>query len=127
MLQAGEFDRVVTIEQRVIARDFATGAQAIAWVPFLSGVWCKALESAKGMNGLGEKMAGDAFVYGRPLTLAMWWQPGIDTTMRVNESGVLYQILGTAMLGRREGLELLCAAWTLEYANPIPLVVGNEA
>ena len=111
MLNAGEMDRLVTIEQRVVARDAATGAEVVTWAP-LATVWAKVTETANALRGLDEKLLANVLAYGRPVTMLMYWVDGVNPTMRVNEGGVLYQIVGTAMVGRREGLTLACGAWT---------------
>ena len=109
-MKAGELDRFVTIERPVISRDPATGAEVKAWAAFATA-WAKVTESAQAVRGMDEKLMQDVLAYGRPVTLLIRWLDGVNPTMRVNDNGALYQIIGTATVGRREGLTLACGAW----------------
>ena len=113
MIDPGQLDRFVSIEQRVLGQDAATGAQTVTWSTFAAG-WAKVDEMAVSTRLRDERMSGDVAVYGKPVQVTMRWLAGVDATMRVNDNGVLYQVIGVARIGRYEGLSLACTAFTVD-------------
>lgn len=112
-MHAGRLDRYVSIEHRVVTRDAATGAEVATWAVFASA-WAQVDEMAGSTRLRDEQMVGDVAAYGRPTQVTMRWVAGVDATMRINDKGVLYQIIGTARIGRNEGLSLACTAFAHE-------------
>lgn len=112
VITAGQLDRRVRIERKVITRDQQYRSQVVSWVT-LATVWAQVLESSTAASSNpGEGEAVNA--YARPTRIRMRYRGDVDTTMRVNLGGRLYQINGTAELGRRDGLELACQEWAHE-------------
>lgn len=102
-------DRLITFEAAAITRDPATGAQVKAWAPASPQIWAQVLESATGND---EGLRGDVATYAKPTRVRCLYRAGITPAMRINlGGGRLLQIIGVAMLGRREGLELACKEW----------------
>lgn len=110
-MNAGEMDRLVTIEKPVVTKAPGTGAPVKTWVTHCQA-WAKVVEQA--ISATDEKLAQDVHVYGRPAAVTIYWVDGIDATMRVRDGASIWQIQGTAMLGRRQGLQLRCTTFTTE-------------
>ena len=115
---AGDLDRSITLEQRVVARDAATGAEQVSWSTAAT-VWAQVIESATASAsaaGVGKGDAEAMATAARPSRVRLRWRAGVErNTMRVNlGAGRLLRIIGVAELGRRVGLELACAEWAHE-------------
>ena len=115
---AGDLDRSITLEQRVVARDAATGAEQVSWSTAAT-VWAQVIESATASGGAAGVGKGDAEAMAtaaRPSRVRLRWRAGVErNTMRVNlGAGRLLRIIGVAELGRRVGLELASAEWAHE-------------
>lgn len=112
-LTAGRRDRLVTLEQPVISRDSATGAPARSWST-VAQEWAEVLESATAGSSLGsgEDRALNVATYARPTRVRIPYRGDVATDWRVNlGDGRYLEIIGTAVLGRRDGLELACREW----------------
>ena len=106
---AGDLDRTVDIEQLATTRDSATGAQApTAWSAYAAGCWARKDEDAMP----GEKAIDGVQVYGAVVTFWVRWVAGVTAAMRVNDGGTLYRIVGSAMVGRQQWLQLSCIGWS---------------
>lgn len=114
-MRAGRLDRLITVEQRVVVRDTATGAEVATWSPFAADLWASK-EEFTNVGASEEYMRpGGVEANGGISRIKIRWLSGINTTMRLNlGGGELRQITGMAELGRREGLQLSCKAWSHE-------------
>ena len=111
-MDAGKLDRLITVEAATVTRDATTGAEAKAWAQLGAAFWAEVLESATGND---EGLAAGISTSARPTRVRCRYRSDIDPTMRLNlGSSQLLQIIGVAMLGRREGLELACKEWAHE-------------
>lgn len=109
-IQAGRLRWLATIEQRTVARSLVTGAESVTWSP-LATVRVELRESATA----GEVSENGVNTYARPSRVRMWYRTDVTTEHRLNlGAGRLLQILGTAELGYRQGLELACKEWAHE-------------
>lgn len=113
MLNAGELDQRVTIEQMVVARDSQTGAEVRSWLATAT-VWARVRESSTSIEA--DRDEGDPVAaYARPSKVVMRWRAGIAReTHRLKIGSRVFRIIGAAELGRRHGLELACAEWSHE-------------
>ena len=113
MLNAGELNRHVTIEQMVVARDSQTGAEVRSWLATAT-VWASVRESSTSIEAGGAE--GDPVAaYARPSKVVMRWRAGIAReTHRLRIGARVLRIIGTAELGCRQGLEIACAEWSHE-------------
>ncbi len=126
-MRAGGLSRQITIERKSVMQDPDFGTEIITWVP---------LDPAPGSPVVGIRYhanvmdvlptKSEAFaqglVIGRSQTrIRMRWRGDIDSAMRIvvhEDSDRLLQIVGgPAMLGRKEGIELLCEAFTTPSAG----------
>lgn len=108
LLGAGDLDRRVTLQARVIARDPVYNAQQESWVDGAT-FWAKVEESSTA----GETRAPDGqATYARPHRITARWRAGVTTEQRLRlDDGRVLQILGAAPLGRKKWLELSCVEW----------------
>lgn len=109
-LSANDLDRLVTIERPSVTRDPVYGSEVVAWVPVVSNEWARVIESSTppaANPGQAEAIAA----YVRPTKVLIRWRADVDTTMRIVADGQLLQIQGTAMIGRRQWLEMACQEW----------------
>ena len=111
-MDAGKLDRLITVEAATVTRDSATGSEVKTWTPLGAAFWAEVLESTTGND---EGMAAGVATYARPIRVRCRYRSDLNPTMRLNlGSGRLVQIIGTAMMGRRDGLELACKEWAHE-------------
>lgn len=109
-VQARRLKWLATLEAPVTGRDADTGAQVITWLPVAS-FRVELLESATANEAQADRVEG----YARPSRVRTWWRSDITPTHRLNlGAGRLLQILGTAELGFRQGVELACKEWAHE-------------
>lgn len=114
-MHAGKLDRLIDIEHRTVVRDAATGAEVATWAAFAAGVWASK-EEFTNVGASEEYMRpGGVEANGAISRIKIRWLDGLLTTMRLNlGGGELRQITGLAEIGRRQGLQLSCKAWTHE-------------
>lgn len=106
-------DRRVQIERQVSTRAPGTGADVKTWA-ILATLWAS-VDEFTNTGATEEYMREGVEVHGAISRIRIRYRSDIDTTMRVNlGNGVLRQIVGMAMMGRREGLELSCKEWSHE-------------
>ena len=112
-LSANDLDRVITIEQRTVTRDPVFNSEVVTWSTLVAGEWAQVVESSTApSSNPGQADAVAAYV--RPTKVRIRWRSDVDTSMRINADGQLLQIQGTAMLGRRQWLEMSCQEWAHE-------------
>ena len=86
-------------------------AQVTTWQPVAS-FRVELLESATAND---ESESARVMGYARPSRVRTWWRADVTPRHRLNlGSGRLLQILGTAELGFRQGIELACKEWAHE-------------
>lgn len=117
---AGEMDRLVTPQRRVLTKDPVYKSTVETWVS-LPERWAKVVESATA----GEQDSKDGVTtYARPHAVAMRWCTDVSTDCRLvlDTNGAvlgterILQINGTAAVGREKWLELSCTEW--EHQQP---------
>ncbi len=126
-MRAGGLSRQITIERKSVTLDPVFGTEIISWVPLVAAPGSPVVGVrfyANVMDVLPSKSEAFAqgLVIGRSQTrVRLRWRDDIDSSMRIvvhEDSDRLLQIVGgPAMLGRKEGLELLCEAFTTPSAG----------
>ncbi len=108
-LSAGQLDRLLTIEQKLVARESAFGSESVNWVPFASGVRARQDE----LSGV-ETVRQDQRVMTRRVTFTIRWRDGVSTAMRVRlPDDRVFQIVSALELGRHYGLRLECEEYSV--------------
>ena len=111
-MSAGERDRNITVEAPTVTRDSSTGAPVTTWAQLGNPMWAQVIESATASD---EGMANGVATYAKPTRIRALYRSDINETQRVNlGGGRLLAIIGVAMMGRREGIELACKEWAHE-------------
>ena len=100
MINAGQLDRRVTIEQRSVARD-AAGGETVTWST-RAEVW----GSRRDITGR-DRIRADQKVVEASASFLIRWRSDIASTDRLVCDGVTYDIQHMAEMGMREGLEIL--------------------
>lgn len=102
-MRAGSLDRRITIEQATLAQDGA--GQAIqTWTTFIT-VWASRMD----VRGR-ERFATAQEVAVRTATYRMRWVKGINESMRIQDAGSVYRIIGIADNRRRNWIEISVTA-----------------
>jgi head-tail adaptor len=106
---SGEFDRQVIIERNVPTRDSTMGGEVPSWET-VATCWARyretPVESSPAL-GTQQGMAG-AYRGGK---VRIRYISGLDMTMRINDSGQLWEITGMAVLGRRDEIDFAVRDW----------------
>lgn len=108
---AGKLDRRLLIEEKTVTRDPGYNSEVITWVP-VATVWASVRDE---LSGSQEGTTNDVRVLTRPCRVWIRWRADVCTTMRatlLGDSERVMQIVGMAEIGRREGLELRCEAYS---------------
>jgi SPP1 family predicted phage head-tail adaptor len=100
-MRAGDFDTLVSIQQKVVARD-AYRAEVVSWIEF-----AKAWAKVEGLT-VREQLIAEGRQAQRALKVKMRYLPGVLASMRVQFEGRTLEIINTLEIGRKEGLLLTC-------------------
>ena len=104
MIRAGDLDRQVTILAGTTSPDPVYGTPVKTWAPL-------ATVSAQVQDVLpsrGDRLSEEMVITRRPARVRMRWREDVSQANRVEIDGVQMRIVaGPAMLGRREGLEIM--------------------
>jgi len=111
-MRAGPLDRRVVIEKKAPAQD-GTGEEVDTWAPVIAtgdhAVWM-----GKRDVRAGERFAAQQTVAEIDTVFTARWAPGFDEiqpdTHRLVYRGRVYNVQGVTELGRRDGIEIACAA-----------------
>lgn len=102
-MRAGEMDRVIVIEQKVVTKG-TSGGEKKEWARFI-----KVSASVREVSG-NEAFISDqnqAFIRS---VFRIHYHSGVKSEMRIIYEGNIYDIQGKKELGRREGLEITAIA-----------------
>ena len=108
-MRAGEFDRRVTIEKKVVTQDPSYGTELITWTS-LATVWAMVVATPPSRNEAVKMRVVEAR---DQATITLRYMPGVDSSMHIivhYETDVTYQIIGgpERVDGRKRELEMLC-------------------
>lgn len=105
---SGEFDRQVTIEQNTPTKNSTMGGEVPSWSTFASGVWARFRETPVDATA-GAQVTIDGAYRGSKVRIR--YIDGITNGMRLNDDGALWEITGTAVLGRKAEIDLAVRDW----------------
>lgn len=107
MLTAGQLNRVVRVEKRVMVVDPEYGTQTESWVSL--GVARAQVQDV--LPSRGEGAANGINIQLRPARVRMRWRTDIDASMRLiylDRGGRIMEVVTQpAELGQREGIEFM--------------------
>lgn len=107
-MTAGRLDRRVVVQERTTSRDAATGEQLETWAE-AGTLWM-----GKRDTRAGERFSPDQVVAEIDTVFRARWSPALATvrpeTHRLLYRDRVYNIHGVTELGRRETVEIACAA-----------------
>lgn len=99
MLEAGKMDRRISIEQKSVTKNDA-GEEEESWSEYIAA-WASKTDMR------GSELFTARQDYPEVTTRwVMWYRTGIKHDMRINHSGVIYNIENVREIGRLEGLEI---------------------
>lgn len=108
-MQAGHLYEVISIEQKLVARDADFGGEVITWVPFAINIRANTSEKS-GVETITEGMR----VMRRTIEVSIRWRPGVTTDMRVkHSSGRVFQIIDSIEIPRKRGLVMTCQEFSV--------------
>ena len=121
-LKACDFNRLITIEYKVVTQDQDYGTEIINWTP-LSALPGSPVVAEKFpaqvldvLPSRAESVQNGLEISRNQTRIRMRYRNDVTSAMRVTVHGdtdVIYQIIGgPAMIGRKEGLELLCEKYS---------------
>lgn len=109
-MEAGKLNRRVLIEQPIAKPDPEYGTQKITWAPLVT-TWASVTDIRMSARGGGEAVVhGDLRVLVRPCRVVIRYRSAVTAAMRVTllDENRVMQIVGIAVIGRKEALELQC-------------------
>lgn len=114
-MKAGKLDTRITILQQIATRDPEFNERVNSWIPFHT-CWAQVTDL---LPSRADRVEDGISLANRPARIRMRWKEGITTAMRVQIGTRLLRIIsGPAMLGRREGLELVAEETTTQGEEP---------
>lgn len=114
-MNAGKLNRRVTILQRVRTQDPTYGTDLLSWAP-LATVWAEVQDV---LPSRGERVATEVSLASRPARVRMRWRDDVSQANRVEIDGRQMRVVaGPAMLGLREGLEIMVEELSTEGQQP---------
>ena len=120
---AGDLDRLVSIERKVVSRDAVYNSEVVKWEPFIAipgssppepeDLWAQIQDA---LPSRSENVQQGLAVARNQTRVRLRWIDGVDSSMRVIERDgrqrTLQIVAGPAELGRREFMELVCEEYS---------------
>jgi len=118
-MNAGQFDRRITLEKKSVVQDDDYGTKIVTWTPFASRIAAQVqdvLPSKSETEQQGIRIAT------RPARIRIRYRSGVTSDMRVVIHGTTDRTLqiigGPAEIGRREVTEIMAAEFSTSGAAP---------
>ena len=100
MIRAGQLDRVVTIQERVVTEN-SVGEDTYDWVDLATGVRAQVIQQS------GREIFRAGSIQTAVDTLfVMRYRPDVSVSNRIVYNGKAYNLYSVRELGRRRGLEI---------------------
>jgi SPP1 family predicted phage head-tail adaptor len=105
-MDAGAFDKKITLMHRIAGTDPAYNTPTGEWVPFAANIWASVKDF---LPSRGERLAEGISIANRPARIRIRYREGVTGAMRVLYRGRTLQIIaGPAEIGdRRDGMEFV--------------------
>jgi SPP1 family predicted phage head-tail adaptor len=114
-MRAGKLDRRVTILARTATQEGVYGTDTAGWAE-VATVWAQVQDI---LPSRADRLAGEIELTNRPARVRMRWRDDVTQANRLKLNGEEMRIVsGPAMLGRREGLELVVERPSTEGREP---------
>jgi SPP1 family predicted phage head-tail adaptor len=114
-MRAGDLDRRVTILSRAVGTDPVYGTATEGWLP----AFTVSAQVRDVLPSRADRVTEEITLSHRPARVRMRWRDDVTQANRVEIDGVQMRIVaGPAMLGRREGLEIMVEALSTEGQQP---------
>lgn len=115
-IAAGQLDRRVTILARVETTDPDYGTKTVTWSSNEADgavtVWAQVLDV---LPSRADRLAREIAITSQPKQVRMRWRDDVGQDDRVEIDGVQMRVVaGPAMIGRRDGLEIMVVALSTE-------------
>jgi SPP1 family predicted phage head-tail adaptor len=116
-MRAGQLDRRISIERKVITQDSSYGTEVINWVPLVAigspavavPLWAQVQDV---LPSRSESVLQGLALARNQTRIRIRYRDDVDSSMRIkvhHATDIIYQIVGgPAMIGRREWLEMVC-------------------
>lgn len=117
-LPAGRFDRRITFQHRIGTTHPVYGTKVYTWenLPTKPTVWAEVQDV---LPSRAERVAEGVNLARRPARIRTRYRDDITGEMRVKVGDRVLQIVaGPAVLGRREGLEMICEELSTQGEAP---------
>jgi SPP1 family predicted phage head-tail adaptor len=112
-MNLGKLDRYIRIEQKTVTNDPDFGSEVITWSTYKE-CWASVQDI---LSNNQESTKTDLRLSTRPCKVQMHYDPSINETMRIvmlDRDDRLLQIVSVpAEIGRRQGLEFMCEAYSV--------------
>ncbi len=112
-MQAGKYDRRVTIEQKTVTPHADYGTPVITWVPFAVRIAAQVQDTLPSKT---ESVQQGIKINAKPSRVRIRYLSGVSSDMRVVVHGLTDRVMqitgGPAELGRREGIEMVCEEYS---------------
>lgn len=102
-MRAGRLSRRITLLEPQEAQD-GGGAPIRTWVE-VAHLWAEIVPV-----GGRERLQAPQTIAERTARIRIRWRAGVNEAMRIRHDGILWEILGIAEIGRREGIEFTASA-----------------
>lgn len=114
-MNAGKLDRRVKILARVENPESTYGTKQLTWAT-VATVWAEVKDV---LPSRADRLTEEMVITRRPARVRMRWRDDLTQANRIEIDGVQMRIAaGPAMLGRRDGLEIMVEALSTEGVQP---------
>lgn len=120
-MRAGQLDRRITIERKVVTQDASYGTEVVTWVPLVATgspavavpLWAQVQDV---LPSRSEAVLHGLVLARNQTRIRIRYRNDVDSLMRITvhyATDIVYQIVGgPAIIGRNEWLEMMCEKYS---------------